>query len=430
MIMFRRIAFLGAVILLNCIPLYAQVTLDECVALARENYPLIRKYDILKELRDVNLSDIDKSWLPQISVYGQGTTQNVVPSLPDGLTRILSQAGADMPGLNRQQYKAGIDLSQTIWDGGASKSQRKIERALMAERQAELDVQMYAVTERVENLFFVILLIDEQIKQTKMTVELLDNNLRRMKAMLSNGVAMQSDVDMVEARYLSTVRQLTQAQASAASYRKMMEIFTGRGLDGKILVKPQASVPDDMSPDRPELRLFNARMLTNNIREGGIKVALKPRISVFAQAFYGYPGFDYFKSMTSRDPSANVLAGLRMSWSIGGLYTKRNEERRLRLSTDGISSDRDVFLHNTSIQMQAQNDDIRALERIMKDDGRIVELQVNVRRAAESQLQNGVIDATALLSKITDENQARLTMAYHEIQLMQRIYKLKHTLNR
>lgn len=430
MIMFRRIAFFAAMFQC-CITLPAQVTLEECVALARDNYPLIRKYGLLQSLSDVSLSDIDKSWLPQISVYGQGTTQNVVPSLPDGLTRMLGQVGTDMPGLSRQQYKVGLDLSQTVWDGGVSKSRRRVERAQNAEHQAELDVQMYAVTERVENLFFAILLIDEQIKQTQVMATLLESNLRRLQAMLANGAAMQSDADMVEARYLSTVRQLTQAESAAASYRRVLELFTGRGLGGQALVRPEAPMPDAViSPDRPEMRLFDARMHTNTARESIITTTLMPRISIFAQAYYGYPGIDYFKSMTSRDPSANIVAGLRVSWSIGGLYTKRNEERRLRLSADGIASDRDVFLFNASMQMQAQNDDIRTLERMMKDDGRIVELNENVRRAAESQLQNGVIDTTALLAKITDENQARLTKAYHEIQLMQSIYKLKHTLNR
>ena len=66
----------------------------------------------------------------------------------------------------------------------------------------------------------------------------------------------------------------------------------------------------------------------------------------------------------------------------------------------------------------------------MKANDRIVELRKNVRKAAESQLDNGVIDATDLLTKLTEEKQARLTASYHEIQLLQSIYQLKHTLNR
>lgn len=430
MIMFRRIALIVAVAFRCCVATLAQVTLDECVSLAQANYPLISKYGVLRSLQDVSLSDIGKSWLPQIYAYGQGTTQNVVPSLPEGLSQMLKHAGADLPGMSRQQYKLGVELNQMVWDGGESRSRRRIERAETTERQAELDVQMYAVRERVENLFFNILLVDEQVKQTRITKELLESNLMKLRSMKTNGVAMQSDVDMVEVRLLAFTRQLTQLQSLSDSYRRMMEIYIGCKLDGRTLVKPDAAMPDNLLPDRPEQRLFKARMLTNEVRESSIRATLMPRVGLFAQAYYGYPGFDYFKSMTSRDPSANVMAGLKMSWNIGGLYRKRNNENRLRLSTEGISSDRDVFLFNTGLQIQSQTDNIRAIEQMMKEDGRIVELNENVRRAAESQLNNGVIDATALLTKLTDENQARLTMAFHEIQLIQSIYQLKHILNR
>ena len=142
------------------IRLSAQVTLEECVTLAQDNYPLIQKYDLLKQTKEVNLSDINKSWLPQINVYGQGTVQNETPSFPESLAGIISQTGATISGLNEWQYKVGADISQNIWDGGTSKTKRKIEHAEDAERQAAMDVQLYAIRERVEDLYFGILLME------------------------------------------------------------------------------------------------------------------------------------------------------------------------------------------------------------------------------------------------------------------------------
>lgn len=155
-----------------------------------------------------------------------------------------------------------------------------------------------------------------------------------------------------------------------------------------------------------------------------------PKVRLFAQVYYGYPGFDNFKSMMNRDLSLNALAGVKVSWNIGSLYTKKNRERQLQIASEGIDTDRGTFLFNISLQALSQTDRINEMEDIMKEDARIVELRANVRRAAESQLGNGIIDTTALLSKITDENQARLSASYHEIQLIQLIYQLKHTLNR
>ncbi len=409
--------------------LSAQVTLEECVTLAQDNYPLIRKYDLLEQTREVNLSDIHKSWLPQINVYGQGTVQNETPSFPQSLADIISRTGTTLSGLDEWQYKVGADISQNIWDGGESKTKRKIERAEDAERKAAMDVRLYAIRERVEELYFGILLMDEQIEQTRNMQALLQSNLDKLRAMRKNGTAMQSDVDMVEAQYLSGKQQLIQAESASESYRKVLELFTGRSLVGQELVRPDASIPHDLTPDRPELKQFEARLLANEAKTASITANTMPKIGLFAQAYYGYPGFDYFASMMNRDPSFNILAGVKVSWNIGAFYHTKNDRRKLRLASDHIAVERDVFLFNTRLKTRSQLDRIDELKAVMEENGRIVRLRENVRKAAESQLDNGVIDATALLTKLTDEKQARLNASYHEIRLLQSIYQLKYTLN-
>lgn len=427
--MIRPYLFLALSFFLG-VNLFAQVTLEECITLAQDNYPLIKKYDLLNQTREVNLSDINKSWLPQINVYAQGTVQNETPSFPESLAGIISQSGTNVSGLNEWQYKIGADINQNVWDGGSSKVHRKMERAEDMERQSALDVQLYAIRERVEELYFGVLLIEEQAEQTRNMLALLQSNLDKLRVMLKNGVAMQSDVDMMEAQYLSTVQQLTHAESTSKSYRKILEIFTGKSLAGQELMKPCAYIPQDMAPDRPELRHFEAQLLVNEAREASITASVMPKIGLFAQAYYGYPGFDYFESMMNRNASFNILAGVKVSWNIGVFYTEKNDRRKLRLSSESIAVERDAFLFNTSMKTRSQLDHIDELKAVMKENDRIVELRTNVRKAAESQLDNGVIDTTDLLTKLTDEKQARLTASYHEIQLIQSIYKLKYTLNK
>ena len=429
MTMMKR--FLPLVVsLLGSLPLFAQVTLEECVKLAQENYPLIRKYDLLAQVEEIDLSEINKSWLPQVSLYGQGTAQNETPSLPESLARVIDQAGMDMKGVDEWQYKAGVDIRQNVWDGGESKAQKNTARAERAERQAALDVQLYAVRERVEDLFFAILLLDEQMAQTRNMLTLLENNLDKLRAMLRHGTAMQSDVDMVEAQCLSVKQQLIQAERSSKSYREVLGLFTGKQLAGQELLKPDASIPHDLVPNRPELRHFEAQAQVNEAKKASVVASTMPRISLFAQAYYGYPGFDYFESMMGRDPSVNLLAGVKVSWNLGAFYHKKNENRKLRLASDNIAVERDVFLFNTNLKIRSQLDRIDELRAVMQENKRIVELRERVRKAAESQLDNGIIDATDLLAKLTEEKQARLTASYHEIQLLQGIYRLKYTLNR
>lgn len=425
-----RLYLLMVLSLFVSVQMSAQVTLEECIALAEENYPIISKYDLLEQTKEVNLSNINKGWLPQINVYGQGTVQNDTPSLPESLTNIINQTGTNIVGLNEWQYRIGADISQNIWDGGTSKVHRKIERAEDAERQAAIDVQLYAVRERVEDLYFGILLMEAQIEQVKNMQLLLQSNLDKLRIMQSNGTAMQSDVDMVEAEYLGTVQQLTQAESASQSYRNVLGLFMGKSIVGQKLVKPEAFIPQDLMPSRPELKYFEKQLQTNEARNASITANMMPKIGLFAQLYYGYTGFDYFENMMNRNPSFNILAGVKLSWNIGALYNKKNDRMKLKLSSDNINVERDIFLFNINLQSRSQLDHIDELKAVIKNNDRIVELRTNVRKAAESQLDNGVIDATALLTKLTDEKQARLTAAYHEIQLLQSIYELKYTLNK
>ena len=425
-----RLYLLLVLSLFVSVQMSAQVTLKECIALAEENYPIISKYDLLEQTKEVNLSNINKGWLPQINVYGQGTVQNDTPSLPESLTNIINQTGTNIVGLNEWQYRIGADISQNIWDGGTSKVHRKIERAEDAERQAAIDVQLYAVRERVEDLYFGILLMDAQIEQVKNMQLLLQSNLDKLRIMQSNGTAMQSDVDMVEAEYLGTVQQLTQAESASQSYRNVLGLFMGKSIVGQKLLKPEAFIPQDLMPSRPELKYFEKQLQTNEARNASITANMMPKIGLFAQLYYGYTGFDYFENMMNRNPSFNILAGVKLSWNIGALYNKKNDRMKLKLSSDNINVERDIFLFNINLQSRSQLDHIDELKAVIKNNDRIVELRTNVRKAAESQLDNGVIDATALLTKLTDEKQARLTAAYHEIQLLQSIYELKYTLNK
>ena len=408
----------------------AGLTIEQCVEKARDNYPMVKKYDLLASTLDIDLSDINKGWLPRIGVYGQVTAQNVVPSFPESLSGVLQQMGQPMKGLGKLQYKAGVDVSQTIWDGGVSHAQRELRRAGTAAEQSALDVEMYAVRQRVENLYFAILLTEEQIAQNRNTMTLLDATLDRLKAMLRNGTAMQSDVDMIEAQSLTVAQGIAPAESAMIGYRTVLELFIGESLQGVELIRPDSVMPSELQSDRPEIRLFDTRIVAADASRRLADTALMPKVGLFAQAYYGYPGFDYFKSMINRDLSFNIMAGVKVSWNIDSFYTKRNVSRRNRLDIAGIMAEKETFLFNSDMQVASQLEKIRGIRNVMKDDSRIMALRANVRKSAESQLENGIIDTTALLTKITDENQAALTARYHEIQLVQEIYNLKYILNR
>lgn len=407
----------------------AQPTLDECRRLAREHYPEIRQYDLIRQTKEYTLSNANKSWIPQVAFAAQATWQTAVPTLPDALTGMLSQQGVAIPGINKDQYKIALELNQTIWDGGKTKADKRIAEAEAEEQNRATDVDFHTLEGRVDNLYFGILLLDERVRQTRLTIELLRSNLEKVRSLQRNGVAMQTDADAVEAELLTVGQQLTQIEASRASYRQMLEIFIGKELGWQPLILPDTEQPVSYDNARPELALFDAKIEKLTAQEKLVKASTRPRFGLFAQGYYGYPGMDFFESMMSSDWSWNAMIGVKMSWNFGAYYTKKNSLNKLRTAKRQVDVQREVFLFNTQLQTTAENGDIARLRKALADDDRIVALRRSVREAAESKLRNGVIDTNDLLRKITEEATAATARSAREIELVKTIYELKHTIN-
>lgn len=404
-------------------------SLDECRRLAREHYPEIRLYDLITQTEQYNLSNAAKAWIPQITISGQATYQSATPTYPEAFSAMMQSNGIHMTGVQKDQYKVAVDVSQHIWDGGKSKADRALAEAEAEELRRKTDVSFYDIQSRVDNIYFGILLLDERKAQTEALIALLESNLARMRTYYKNGVAMQADVDILEAELLTARQTLGQVESSRSSYRHMLEIFIGQALTSPQLERPTMKEVGSRTSARPELALFDAQTNKLEAQRKAIYASLMPRFSAFAQGYYGYPGLDMFKSMTSSDGTLNALVGLRMSWSIGTFYTKKNNLEKLNIAQKQIAVGRDIFLFNTEMQTIQEDGEIDRLRKALEDDNRIVELRQRVRKAAESQLVNGVIDTTDLLRKITDETTANLNRSTHEIELLQAIYKLKTTLN-
>lgn len=426
--MMKRWVVIGLLGVLIGVPSWAQ-TLEACQQLACDHYPEIRQYDLIRQSEQYDLSNAARSWLPQISFLAQATWQNRVPEFPSALSGMLDQAGVSLRGLDKDQYKVALEVNQTIWDGGQSQADRRVIEATADEHRQATEVDLYAVKGRVNDLYFGILLLEERLGQTDLTIALLQSNLDKVRSLVTNGVAMQTDADAVEAELLSVQQQRVQIEASRESYRRMLELFIGQRLAER-LERPELVEAVSGESARPELAWIDAQQERLAAQELSVKSATRPRFGVFAQGYYGYPGLDYFAGMISTDWTWNALIGVKMSWNFGAYYTKKNRLSNLRVAKQQLDIQRDVFLFNTDLQVAEEQGNISRLRRALADDDRIVALRRSVREAAESKLRNGVIDTNDLLRKITDEASARSARSLREVELLKAIYELKYTINR
>ena len=404
-------------------------TLDECRALARENYPEIKQYDLISQTEDYSVSNAKRAWIPQFVLSAQATYQSATVTYPEALSKMLTSYGMENVGIQKDQYKIALDLYQNIWDGGMAKANEDIAKAEAAAQRSTIDVNLYDLYSRIDNLYFGILLLSEKQNQTKMRIELLENNLNKIKSFVRNGVAMQADADALEAELMVARQQLDQIITSEDAYRQMLSIFIGKELTAGPLTRPEEASPLSYENNRPELQLFEAKLGQLEAQKKAITATIMPRFNLFAQGFYGYPGLDMFKAMSSTDWHLDGIVGIKMQWNLGSFYTYKNNLDKLETAVQTLAVQKEVFEFNTSLKTTQEDKEITRLKKAIATDQQIVKLRESVRKAAESKLRNGEINTTDLLQKITDENVAIQNKTSHEIELLQAEYRLKHTLN-
>ncbi|MBQ4294049.1 MAG: TolC family protein [Prevotella sp.] len=401
-------------------------SLEECQRAAEENYPLIRQYDLIEKTTDLTVANIGKGWLPQVAASAQATWQSDVVSFPKQMQAVYQQMGLNMKGLSKDQYRVGVDINQTVYDGGMISSQQQVAREQGKVQAAQNEVSLYNVRKRVNEMYFSLLLLDEQIKLNNDLQELLAGSEKKLTSMVKNGIAAESDLKNVKAERLNAVQQKTNLEAQRRMLRDMLSTFCG--LEVKQLQKPPMEEAGGVNK-RPELRLFDSQLSLANAQEKVLDAALLPKLSLFAQGYYGYPGYNMFEDMVSRDWSLNGMIGARLAWNIGALYTRKNDKVKLQLQRDLTESNRDVFLFNNRLEQIQQNENIARCKRLMAEDDEIISLRTAVRRAAESRLSHGIIDVNDLLREINQENAAKVQQSMHEIELLRQIYDNKFTTN-
>ena len=421
--MYKGLIFLSLMML----PTFAMSqTLEECQRAAEQNFPLIRQYGLIEKTTDLNVANIQKGWLPQVSASVQATLQSDVPAFPDEFQKLYQQMGITMEGLERDQYRVGIDVQQTVYDGGSIKSRKEIARRQGELQSRQNEVTMYNVRRRVNEMYFSLLLVDEQIRLNADLQTVLEGNEKKLAAMLKGGTASESDWQNVKAERLNVVQQMTGLKSQRTALVRMLSTFCA--MEVNRLVKPE--IPENTGSTvnlRPELKTIDAQLRLADAKEKALDATLMPRLGVFAQGYYGYPGYNMFEDMTGRKLSWNGIIGARLTWNIGALYSRKNDKAKLQAERETAEANRERFLLDNKMEQIQQNENISRYRQLMTDDEEIISLRSSIRKAAESKLAHGIIDVNDLVREINSENKARVEQCIHEIEMLKEIYNLKIT---
>lgn len=402
-------------------------TLEECQQAAEKNYPLIKQYGLITKTTQLTVKNIQKGWLPQVTASAQATYQSAVTAWPESMQSMYQQMGLNMKGLSKDQYKIGIDLQQTIYDGGAISSQRNIAQKEGKVQEAQTETNLYQVRRRVNEMYFSLLLLNEQIQLNEDVKALLQSSEKKLSAMVKGGTAATSDLDNVRAERLSVEQQNENLKQQKQMLQRMLSVFCG--LEVNDTQKPAPVQIASSVNNRPEMRLYNSQLELTEAKEKALDTQLRPKLGLFAQGFYGYPGLNMFEDMMNRKWSLNGIVGIKLSWNVSAFYTHKNDKARLNAQREMIENAREVFLFNNKLEEIQQSENISRYQTMMKIDDEIIVLRTNVRKAAESKLAHGIIDVISLLREINNENAAKTQQPIHEIDMLKEMYNLKYTNN-
>jgi outer membrane protein TolC len=396
------------------------ITIEKCYELAKQNYPLIRSHDLIARTSNYSIENAGKSFLPQFSVSGFASYQSQTINFQDV---VGGGPGVLIPPLSKDQYKIQAEVNQTIYDGGQVKNQQDLIRVNEASQQQNLEVNLYALKDRINQLYFSILLMEEQKKQNDIKRDNFRNAADKALAAFQNGTALKSNVDELEAEIANTEMTDIGLEANRKAYSDMLSIFIGQPIDEhSVMIMPPVLLPDSVIR-RPELNLFDLEKNKYDVQERQLRSEYLPKLNAFVQAAYGRPTLNF----VSNNFGGWWVGGIRLFWNLGSLYTLKNNKENLKINKEYLEINKETFIYNTSLSMTQQNGELMKYAALLQKDDAVISLRTAVAKAAKAQLENGVVTVHDYISKVNEEDQARQTKILHSVQLVQAQYQYKNT---
>lgn len=393
------------------------LTIENCYALASEHYPLAKQRELILKSRDYSIENISKGYLPQVNIVGQASYQSEVTQVP------IQLPNTTIPVLDKDQYKIYGEINQVVYDGGMIKQQKLSQESKSLVEAQKLEVELYKLKERINDLYFGILLVNEQLKQNALKKDDIALGIKKTEAQLANGTVFRSSLDILKAEYLTVSQQTLTLLSNKKAYLNMLALFLNKPLDDNtLLVTPVPPVLSTQN-NRPELGLFEQQAKNIDIQQQAITIKNIPKLNLFFQGGMGKPALN----MLSNDFEAYYIGGIRLNWSLFGYYTQRKEKDLLNINKEDISIQKETFLFNTNYQLQQQNEEISRLSGYLISDQEIISLRGSIKKAALAQLENGVSTTSDYLREVNAEDTARQNKILHQIQLLAAQYKVRLT---
>ena len=390
------------------------VTLWQCYDSAAVKTPLSGERELYRQmtmLRDQNLATV---WMPALDLGGTFAWQSDVVDMSDLLSSLPVPPGS-LPSIPHEQYRATLDVSQVIWDGGVTRSARAVEKVVTELNMQQNEADIYRLREQVNNYFFPLLFAGSQVEVTQLLVADLDARIREASSGVENGVVPPVTLDVLRAEKIRAEQVLSELNRRSASLIAALEEITGiEGLGNAELLLPEPVITGDEAIDNPELRLFDLRQRQLEVSKELLKSQRMPKAFGFAQAGYGSPPGNNF---LSENPDFYYSLGAGIKWNIFDWNKNSNERKSLAIQQQLLGLRKSAVEESLQRMLTVRLAEINALREAAARDDELIEIRKKISGVAASQLKNGTITASQYLTELNSEKQAEIAAAARKISI-------------
>jgi outer membrane protein TolC len=404
----KRFIFIISLLISLQVTAQSVLSLNDCYTLLNKNYPLAAQHDLLNQQKDLNIDAVNKLRLPQLNLAVKTTYQSDVTFVDVPLPNVT------IPSPNKDQYRATLTANQLIYQGGLINTQEKVKTLETQVKQNALKVSLYNLKQRVNQVFFSILLQDEKRSLVLDKQKQLNARLNEVNAIIKNGAALNTSNALLEAESLNIKQQLFEIESTKTALLKVLAKLIGKPLSVTTKLKqPQVLINSIRPLNRPELNYFDLQKQEIKLKSDLLNKSIAPKITAFAQGGYGNPGLNLFDT----NFASYYLIGLQLNWHVFDWHKNKKERQSLAINQQIIDTQKDVFKLNTNLETINQLAEIKTLNRLLKTDQQIIPLRDKVLKTAESQLKNGVITPSNYITELTRFYEAKTNLKTHQIKL-------------
>jgi outer membrane protein TolC len=382
------------------------VTLEDCYALAYKNVPLAKQNNLLLEKTKYEIVALNTAKLPKIDINAQISYQSDVTQLPIPNPNISV--------LNKDQYRATIDINQLIYNGGLINENTKLKEAQNKTQQQQVEVSLYQLKTKINQFFFSILLLQERKSILNNKQEQLLLKIKEIKTGVRYGAILPISEKVLEAENLKIKQQLYEIQFDKNRMLQNLSTLTYSALnENTTLIVPPFLVDKNKENNRPELKLYDLQNEQIEISKNAITKNKQPKVNAFGQAGYGNPGLN----MLDNSFQTFYWVGLKANWNVLDWNKSKTEKQVLSITKDIVATEKETFILNNNMQLQEMENEIKKVEAIMAFDIEIINLKEAITKSSDALLKNGVITSSDYLIEFTNLYEAKINQKIHEIQL-------------